>query len=189
MVPFRLWRSEVCLIRLPRGAGWSLCLWSRRAGPATRWRGSSTCVAALRVQARPLMPLERPKPLVWGADKEAKRPAGCTPDDRGRLAPFPLAGRAGGWVVGAASAFLPLDGHRPAWGAVCPFCHAAAPLAYASKTVSAFVESSRKRRRRVLSDSPCLTLQTCRKTPLWPSCAPWWPWRFGARRAAVAAPW
>jgi hypothetical protein len=24
--------------------------------------------------------------------------AACKPDDRGRLAPFPLAGRAGGWV-------------------------------------------------------------------------------------------
>ena len=39
------------------------------------------------------MPLERPKPLVWGAVKEAKRPAACTPDDRGRLAPLAGEGR------------------------------------------------------------------------------------------------
>ena len=50
-------------------------------------------------EARPLMPLERPKPQVMGADKEAKRPAGCTLDDRGRLAPFPPGreGRGDGW--------------------------------------------------------------------------------------------
>ena len=48
-------------------------------------------------EAEPLMPLERPKPLVWGAVKEAKRPAACTPDDRGRLAP--LAGEGRGGVV------------------------------------------------------------------------------------------
>ena len=48
-------------------------------------------------EAAPLMPLERPKPLVWGAVKEAKRPAACIPDDRGRLAP--LAGEGRGGVV------------------------------------------------------------------------------------------
>ena len=48
-------------------------------------------------EAEPLMPLERPKPLVWGAVKEAKRPAACIPDDRGRLAP--LAGEGRGGVV------------------------------------------------------------------------------------------
>ena len=48
-------------------------------------------------EAAPLMPLERPKPSVWGAVKEAKRPAACIPDDRGRLAP--LAGEGRGGVV------------------------------------------------------------------------------------------
>ena len=52
-------------------------------------------------EAEPLMPLERPKPLVWGAVKEAKRPAACTPDDRGRLAP--LAGEGRGGVTATAS--------------------------------------------------------------------------------------
>lgn len=62
-------------------------------------RASTERVRISGPQARPLMPLERPKPLVWGAVKEAKRPAGCTPDDRGRLAPFPLGreGRGDGW--------------------------------------------------------------------------------------------
>ena len=71
--------------------------------------GSRTRSAARRVstervrisgpQARPLTHLERPKPQVMGADKEAKRPAGCTLDDRGRLAPFPPGreGRGDGW--------------------------------------------------------------------------------------------
>jgi len=48
-------------------------------------------------EAEPLMLVERPKPLVWGAVKEAKRPAACIPDDRGRLAP--LAGEGRGGVV------------------------------------------------------------------------------------------
>ena len=62
-------------------------------------RASTERVRISGPQARPLMPLERPKPLVWGAVKEAKRPAGCTPDDRGRLAPFPPGreGRGDGW--------------------------------------------------------------------------------------------
>ena len=48
-------------------------------------------------EARPLTHLERPKPQVMGADKEAKRPAGCTLDDRWRIAP--LAGEGRGGVV------------------------------------------------------------------------------------------
>ena len=61
-------------------------------------------------QARPLTHLERPKPQVMGADKEAKRPAGCTLDDRGRLAPFPPGreGRGDGWRARNAPSLLEL---------------------------------------------------------------------------------
>ena len=52
-------------------------------------------------EAEPLIALERPKPLVWGAVKEAKRPAACIPDDRGRLAP--LAGEGRGEWCGASN--------------------------------------------------------------------------------------
>ena len=58
-------------------------------------------------EAAPLMPLERPKPLVWGAVKEAKRPAACIPDDRGRLAP--LAGEGRGGVVRRTKTAFPLE--------------------------------------------------------------------------------
>ena len=61
-------------------------------------------------EARPLMSLERPKPQVMGADKEAKRPAGCTLDDRWRIAPFPPGreGRGDGWRARNAPS-LPLE--------------------------------------------------------------------------------
>ena len=61
-------------------------------------------------EAEPLMPLERPKPLVWGAVKEAKRPAACIPDDRGRLAP--LAGEGRGGVVRRVKFVHPLKVRR-----------------------------------------------------------------------------
>lgn len=79
-------------------------------------RASTERVRISGPQARPLMPLERPKPLVWGAVKEAKRPAGCTPDDRGRLAPFPPGreGRGDGWR--ARNAPFSRSPALPAWG-------------------------------------------------------------------------
>ena len=73
-------------------------------------RASTERVRISGPQARPLTHLERPKPQVMGADKEAKRPAGCTLDDRGRLAPFPPGreGRGDGWRARNAPS-LPLE--------------------------------------------------------------------------------
>ena len=82
-------------------------------------------------EAAPLMPLERPKPLVWGAVKEAKRPAACIPDDRWRIAP--LAGEGRGGVVRRVKSFTKrpqsLFSARPALGCAltlksepCGFC-------------------------------------------------------------------
>ncbi|PRE43864.1 hypothetical protein C6P97_02890 [Burkholderia multivorans] len=53
--------------------------------------------AARRARTRPLDAAGAIPRLQAGGSKDAKRSAGCTADDRGRLAPFPLAGRAGGW--------------------------------------------------------------------------------------------
>ena len=48
-------------------------------------------------EARPLTPLERPTLTGRGQEKQAKRRAACTPDDRGRLAPLPSGKGRGGW--------------------------------------------------------------------------------------------
>ena len=79
-------------------------------------RASTERVRISGPQARPLTHLERPKPQVMGADKEAKRPAGCTLDDRGRLAPFPPGreGRGDGWR--ARNAPFSRSPAVPAWG-------------------------------------------------------------------------
>ena len=108
-------------------------------------------------EAEPLMPLERPKPLVWGAVKEAKRPAACIPDDRGRLAP--LAGEGRGGVVRRVKFASPVE---------------STTLFTNSKTDSArqILQTLPKAHRAVFSSSPALAYAFALESASCGLCAP-----------------
>lgn len=82
---------------------------------STARRASTERVRISGQKARPLTLLERTKPQVRGADKEAKRPADGTLDDRGRLAPFPLQREGRGDGYSAPKMLVWLAPYLPHW--------------------------------------------------------------------------